>query len=173
MREADYQGYVAVEYVWVDWELCNEVDNLSETILMRDFLRCEMAKMEVEMSRPGRRSDSSFQAANLAGGPLFAAGFRWLLTIPSRFARARAPPARRGPDFLMKEPAEIVFILEPALVGYFLRGERGFREQIAGAGQSQFQQILVGTHAGVAGKSVAKRRITHTQLPGEFAEIHR
>ena len=35
---ADYQGWVGVEYVWQDWERNNEVDNVSETILMRDFL---------------------------------------------------------------------------------------------------------------------------------------
>ncbi|MDB5348813.1 MAG: hypothetical protein JWN86_60 [Planctomycetota bacterium] len=39
MRQVGYSGYVGVEYVWIDWEHCNEVDNLSETILMRDFLR--------------------------------------------------------------------------------------------------------------------------------------
>jgi sugar phosphate isomerase/epimerase len=39
MREVNYPGYVGVEYVWIDWEHCNEVDNLSETILLRDFLR--------------------------------------------------------------------------------------------------------------------------------------
>ena len=39
MHRAGYQGYVGVEYVWVDWEHCNEVDNLSETIQLRDFLR--------------------------------------------------------------------------------------------------------------------------------------
>ena len=39
MRKAGYQGYVGVEYVRIDWEHCNEVDNLSETILLRDFLR--------------------------------------------------------------------------------------------------------------------------------------
>jgi sugar phosphate isomerase/epimerase len=39
MHETKYLGYVGVEYVWIDWEHCNEVDNLSETILMRDFLR--------------------------------------------------------------------------------------------------------------------------------------
>ncbi|MCY4375298.1 MAG: sugar phosphate isomerase/epimerase [Spirochaetaceae bacterium] len=35
---ADYRGWVGVEYVWQDWERNNEVDNVSETILMRDFL---------------------------------------------------------------------------------------------------------------------------------------
>jgi sugar phosphate isomerase/epimerase len=39
MRQVGYAGYIGVEYVWIDWEHCNEVDNLSETILMRDFLR--------------------------------------------------------------------------------------------------------------------------------------
>jgi sugar phosphate isomerase/epimerase len=39
MRKTNYRGYVGVEYVWIDWEHCNEVDNLSETIQLRDFLR--------------------------------------------------------------------------------------------------------------------------------------
>ena len=42
MRQAGYKGYVGVEYVWVDWEHCNEVDNLSETIQLRDFLRANV-----------------------------------------------------------------------------------------------------------------------------------
>lgn len=43
LRRANYRGYVVVEYVWVDWEHCNEVDNVSETILLRDFLRANMS----------------------------------------------------------------------------------------------------------------------------------
>jgi sugar phosphate isomerase/epimerase len=39
MDRANYRGYVGVEYVWIDWEHCNEVDNLSEAILLRDHLR--------------------------------------------------------------------------------------------------------------------------------------
>ncbi len=39
MEKSDYPGYVGIEYVWTDWEHCNEVDNLSETILFRDFFR--------------------------------------------------------------------------------------------------------------------------------------
>jgi sugar phosphate isomerase/epimerase len=42
MQKANYRGYIGVEYVWVDWEHCNEVDNLSETIQLRDFLRARM-----------------------------------------------------------------------------------------------------------------------------------
>jgi sugar phosphate isomerase/epimerase len=39
MEAAGYAGYIGIEYVWIDWEHCNEVDNLSETILLRDFFR--------------------------------------------------------------------------------------------------------------------------------------
>ena len=39
MQASGYSGHIGVEYVWIDWEHCNEVDNLSETILFRDFFR--------------------------------------------------------------------------------------------------------------------------------------
>lgn len=39
LRDSKYAGYICVEYVWTEWEGCNEVDNLSETIQMRDHLR--------------------------------------------------------------------------------------------------------------------------------------
>jgi sugar phosphate isomerase/epimerase len=42
MRDSGYRGYLGIEYVWIDWEHCNESDNLSETILFRDFLRTQM-----------------------------------------------------------------------------------------------------------------------------------
>ncbi len=42
MRTGGYHGYLGIEYVWIDWEHCNESDNLSETILFRDFLRAQM-----------------------------------------------------------------------------------------------------------------------------------
>ena len=38
MRRTGYTGYVGIEYVWTEWERCNEVDNLSETVLFRDFV---------------------------------------------------------------------------------------------------------------------------------------
>jgi sugar phosphate isomerase/epimerase len=38
-RAHNYQGWLGLEYVWQDWEHCNECDNVSETILFRDFLR--------------------------------------------------------------------------------------------------------------------------------------
>jgi sugar phosphate isomerase/epimerase len=39
LQQQGYGGWLGVEYVWIDWEHCNECDNLSETILFRDFLR--------------------------------------------------------------------------------------------------------------------------------------
>lgn len=39
MKQVEYSGYVGVEYIWIDWEHCNEVDNVAETVLFRDFLR--------------------------------------------------------------------------------------------------------------------------------------
>jgi sugar phosphate isomerase/epimerase len=42
MHRSNYRGYLGIEYVWIDWEHCNESDNLSETILFRDFLRSQM-----------------------------------------------------------------------------------------------------------------------------------
>lgn len=39
LQKLSYRGYIGIEYVWIDWEHCNEVDNLSETILFRDFFR--------------------------------------------------------------------------------------------------------------------------------------
>jgi sugar phosphate isomerase/epimerase len=38
MKKYNYSGYIELEYVWIDWEHCNEVDNLSETIQLRDFI---------------------------------------------------------------------------------------------------------------------------------------
>ena len=42
MRESNYPGWIGIEYVWMDWEHCNECDNISETILYRDFFRSLM-----------------------------------------------------------------------------------------------------------------------------------
>lgn len=45
LQARDYTGWLGVEYVWIDWERCNECDNLSETIRFRDFLRNAIAKL--------------------------------------------------------------------------------------------------------------------------------
>jgi sugar phosphate isomerase/epimerase len=39
MKQTGYGGYIGIEYVWIDWEHCNEVDNLSETLLLRQSIR--------------------------------------------------------------------------------------------------------------------------------------
>jgi sugar phosphate isomerase/epimerase len=46
MQNVGYSGYVGVEYVWIDWEHCNEVDNLSETVLFRDFLKTKFGTQD-------------------------------------------------------------------------------------------------------------------------------
>jgi sugar phosphate isomerase/epimerase len=39
MKETGYKGFIALEYVWIEWMQCNEVDNISETVILRDLLR--------------------------------------------------------------------------------------------------------------------------------------
>jgi sugar phosphate isomerase/epimerase len=39
MQTHGYAGWIGIEYVWIDWEHCNECDNLSETIRFRDFFQ--------------------------------------------------------------------------------------------------------------------------------------
>jgi sugar phosphate isomerase/epimerase len=39
MKQTGYKGFIALEYVWIEWMRCNDVDNVSETILLRDLLR--------------------------------------------------------------------------------------------------------------------------------------
>jgi hypothetical protein len=33
-----YQGFLACEYVWSQWQACNPDDNLTETVALRDVL---------------------------------------------------------------------------------------------------------------------------------------
>jgi len=44
LKEANYTGWLGIEYVWLDWEHCNECDNISETVLFRDFMRKQIRK---------------------------------------------------------------------------------------------------------------------------------
>jgi sugar phosphate isomerase/epimerase len=39
MQKVNYRGFVALEYVWTEWMDLNRVDNLSETVILRDRLR--------------------------------------------------------------------------------------------------------------------------------------
>ena len=34
----NYSGWIGLEFIWIDWENCNEIDTLSETILLRDTI---------------------------------------------------------------------------------------------------------------------------------------
>jgi sugar phosphate isomerase/epimerase len=43
LRDTGYDGYLTLEYVWLQWEHCHECDNLSETILLRDRLLAALA----------------------------------------------------------------------------------------------------------------------------------
>ena len=43
LSDAGYDSYLSVEYVWIDWERCNETDSVSETILMRDRLNSKIS----------------------------------------------------------------------------------------------------------------------------------
>lgn len=43
---ARYSGCIALEYVWIEWNECNRVDTLSETLLLRDHLRELMHGLE-------------------------------------------------------------------------------------------------------------------------------
>jgi sugar phosphate isomerase/epimerase len=38
LNKNHFRGWIAIEYVWIDWEHCNEVDVISETILLKNCL---------------------------------------------------------------------------------------------------------------------------------------
>jgi sugar phosphate isomerase/epimerase len=38
LQKHKFTGWIALEYVWLDWEHCNEVDVVSESALLRDLL---------------------------------------------------------------------------------------------------------------------------------------
>ena len=38
LANRSYRGFLALEYVWTDWQGCNRTDNVSETILLREHL---------------------------------------------------------------------------------------------------------------------------------------
>ena len=66
LRGCGYRGYLGIEYVWIDWEHCNEVDNLSETILWRDFFRAAIRRRRPPPaigSASGRRLDRRIRPA--------------------------------------------------------------------------------------------------------------
>lgn len=45
MKEQNYMGYICTEYTWQEWENCNRVDNVSESILLKDYITREFLKL--------------------------------------------------------------------------------------------------------------------------------
>ena len=41
-----FKGWIALEYVWIDWEHCNEVDIISETVQLKNLLFEAAAKIK-------------------------------------------------------------------------------------------------------------------------------
>ncbi len=46
LRANQFSGNIALEYVWVDWEHCNEVDVLSETTRLKQLLEEASSKLK-------------------------------------------------------------------------------------------------------------------------------
>lgn len=38
LKAKDYQGWIGLEYIWIEWEQCNQVDTLSETIRLKKII---------------------------------------------------------------------------------------------------------------------------------------
>jgi sugar phosphate isomerase/epimerase len=61
MNESDYDGYITLDYVWVDSDGLNDIDVVSEMVLLRDRLRAKIAGKpwsyptlaEMDFSTPG------------------------------------------------------------------------------------------------------------------------
>jgi sugar phosphate isomerase/epimerase len=52
LRELNFKGVLALEYVWIDWEDCNRSDTISETLLLRQEVRKITASMEATPLNP-------------------------------------------------------------------------------------------------------------------------
>lgn len=46
LARAKFAGWVALEFVWIDWEHCNEVDIISETVQLKELLARAAAKIK-------------------------------------------------------------------------------------------------------------------------------
>jgi sugar phosphate isomerase/epimerase len=46
LAKQQFAGWVALEYVWIDWEHCNEVDIISETVQLKNLLETVAAKIK-------------------------------------------------------------------------------------------------------------------------------
>ena len=44
LQQCEFSGWMALEYVWIDWEHCNEVDIVSESIQLKTLLETAATK---------------------------------------------------------------------------------------------------------------------------------
>jgi sugar phosphate isomerase/epimerase len=51
LRQFGYEGFLALEYVWIDWKGCNRTDNVSETVLLRRALKSTLFETTKEAAR--------------------------------------------------------------------------------------------------------------------------
>lgn len=57
LQKQQYNGFVALEYVWTEWEHCNRTDNVSETIILRRQLE---ALIKPELKPDAIQEDNSY-----------------------------------------------------------------------------------------------------------------
>ena len=46
LQKCNFAGWMALEYVWIDWEHCNEVDIISESVQLKQLLETAAAKIK-------------------------------------------------------------------------------------------------------------------------------
>lgn len=49
LRQQDYSGVLALEYVYTEWQQCNRTDNITETLLLRRALDGSLGRPMKEM----------------------------------------------------------------------------------------------------------------------------
>ena len=42
LKENGYDGWIAIEYVWTEWQNCNRCDNVSETLLLKQWIEAKL-----------------------------------------------------------------------------------------------------------------------------------
>jgi sugar phosphate isomerase/epimerase len=49
LKRTGFEGFLTLEYVWINWNDCNRTDNISETVLLRDALKSAAAGTAIEL----------------------------------------------------------------------------------------------------------------------------
>ncbi|GIF74432.1 sugar phosphate isomerase/epimerase family protein [Asanoa siamensis] len=52
LTHVGYDGWLTTEYVWASWRDCDKVDNLTETVCLRDRLRAALSACQDDTSTP-------------------------------------------------------------------------------------------------------------------------